>query len=167
MTKSDPNIHQNAPNCTILKIFSGGACPRISLAKRMTSPCAACRFATCKFPNLKKKFLGPPLPNPRDAPAISGTRRIVTGVDWTIGKTINYQIKFLKKKRKSNKNRGKSKTCDQKGPLIYMQGRIYGEEGSWGLLFKYRLFLFKFQRFANISQLKTVHYLLLTTYPRK
>ena len=27
---------------------------------RMASPCAACRFATCKFPNLKKKFLGPP-----------------------------------------------------------------------------------------------------------
>ena len=36
---------------------------------RMASPCAACRFATCKFPNLKKKFLGPPpLPNPGDAP---------------------------------------------------------------------------------------------------
>ena len=27
---------------------------------RMASPCAACRFATCKLPNLKKKFLGPP-----------------------------------------------------------------------------------------------------------
>ena len=25
-------------------------------------------FATCKFPNLKKKILGPPLPNPGDAP---------------------------------------------------------------------------------------------------
>ena len=29
---------------------------------------AHCRFATCKFPNLKKKILGPPLPNPGDAP---------------------------------------------------------------------------------------------------
>ena len=28
---------------------------------RMASPCAACRFATCKFPNLTtKKFLAPP-----------------------------------------------------------------------------------------------------------
>ena len=45
-TKSDQNIHQNAPNCTILKIF----------------------FATCKFPILKKKIC-PPLPNPGDAPA--------------------------------------------------------------------------------------------------
>ena len=27
MTKSDQNIHQNAPNCTILKIFSGGHAP--------------------------------------------------------------------------------------------------------------------------------------------
>ena len=67
-TKSDQNIHQNAPNCTILKKILGGACPRTSLAKRMASPCAACHFATCKFPNLKKKFLAPPLPNPGDAP---------------------------------------------------------------------------------------------------
>ena len=27
-TRSDQNIHQNAPNCTILKNFHGGACPR-------------------------------------------------------------------------------------------------------------------------------------------
>ena len=33
-TKSDPNIHQNAPNCTIKKNFLGGACPRTPLAKR-------------------------------------------------------------------------------------------------------------------------------------
>ena len=32
-TKSDQNIHQNAPNCTILKNFLGGACPRTPLAK--------------------------------------------------------------------------------------------------------------------------------------
>ena len=70
--KSDQNIHQNAPNCTILKNFLGGACPRTPLTKRMASPCAACRFATCKFPNLKKKFLAPPLPNPGDAPEFKG-----------------------------------------------------------------------------------------------
>ena len=59
--KSYQNIHQNAPNCTIFKNFLvGGACPRTPLAKRMASPCAACYFATCKFPNLKKTFLGPP-----------------------------------------------------------------------------------------------------------
>ena len=68
-TRSDQNIHQNAPNCTILKNFLGGACPRTPLAKRMALPCAACRFVTCKFPNLKKKILGPPPPNPGDAPA--------------------------------------------------------------------------------------------------
>ena len=27
--------------------------------------------ATCKIPNLKKKFLAPPLPNPGDAPVLS------------------------------------------------------------------------------------------------
>ena len=27
-TRSDQNIHQNAPNCTILNKFLGGACPR-------------------------------------------------------------------------------------------------------------------------------------------
>ena len=54
-TKSDPNIHQNAPNCTILKNFLGqGACHRTTLAKRMASPYAAIRFATCIFLNLKK-----------------------------------------------------------------------------------------------------------------
>ena len=56
MTKSDQNIHQNAP----FKKHYWGACPRTPLAKRMASTCAACRFATCKFPNLKKKFLAPP-----------------------------------------------------------------------------------------------------------
>ena len=67
-TKSDQNTPKNAPNCTVLKKFLGGACPRTPLAMRMASPCAACRFATCKFPNLKKKILGPPLPNPGYAP---------------------------------------------------------------------------------------------------
>ena len=44
-----------------LKNFLGGACPQTPLAKRMASPYAACRFATCKFPNLEKKFWPPPL----------------------------------------------------------------------------------------------------------
>ena len=50
-TKSDQNIHQNAPNCTILKNFIGeGGMP--------PNPPS---FATCKFLNLKnKKFLPPP-----------------------------------------------------------------------------------------------------------
>ena len=51
-------MHQIAP---FLK-NSRGACPRTLLAKRMASPCAARRLATCKFPNLKKKFLDPPPP---------------------------------------------------------------------------------------------------------
>ena len=57
-TKSDQNTHQNAPNCTILNKFmggGGGAWPRTPLAKRMASP-----WATCKFPNPKKKILPPP-----------------------------------------------------------------------------------------------------------
>ena len=58
-TKSDHNTPQNTPNCAIKKI-SRGACPRTPLTKRMASPCAACRLATCKFPYLKKYFLAPP-----------------------------------------------------------------------------------------------------------
>ena len=48
--------HQIAP---FLKKILGGACPRTPLAKRMVSPYAVCRFATCKFTNLKKN-IGPP-----------------------------------------------------------------------------------------------------------
>ena len=51
--KSDPNIHQNAPNCTIYKKFSRGCMPP-------NPPSIAHGFATCKFPNLRKKFLPPP-----------------------------------------------------------------------------------------------------------
>ena len=40
-------------------VFSGGACPRTPLAKRM---------ATCKYPNLRKLLAPPPpLPNPEDS----------------------------------------------------------------------------------------------------
>ena len=42
------------------KKISRGSMPPNPLAMRMASPCAACRFATCKFPNLKKNFLAPP-----------------------------------------------------------------------------------------------------------
>ena len=60
-TKSDPNIHQNAPNCTILKKILGGACPRTPLAKRMASP--------CKISNSEKYIFCPPcMPKPGDAP---------------------------------------------------------------------------------------------------
>ena len=59
--------HQIAP---FIKIFSGGMPPNPP-SKAHGEPCAACRFATCKFPNLKKKILGPPLPNPGDAPVIA------------------------------------------------------------------------------------------------
>ena len=45
-------------SCTMphrgLKQIIWGACPRTPLALRMVSPCAACRFAPCKFQNLKK-----------------------------------------------------------------------------------------------------------------
>ena len=60
--KSDQNIHQNAPNCTILKKFLRGACPRTPLAKRMAN-----------FQIWKKNSWPPPLPNPGDAPGNSNT----------------------------------------------------------------------------------------------
>ena len=60
MTKSDPNVHQNAPNCTILKKNLMRVCPRSPLAKPLALPCAACRFATSKFSNMTKIILVPP-----------------------------------------------------------------------------------------------------------
>ena len=66
---SKRNRIKNTTRDCQLKCIYGVTCPQTPLAKRMASPCAACRFATCKFPNLKKKILGPPpLPNPGDAP---------------------------------------------------------------------------------------------------
>ena len=50
-TKSDPNIHQNALNCTILKKNSRGSMPPNPPSK-----------TTCKLPNLKKKNSRPPPP---------------------------------------------------------------------------------------------------------
>ena len=64
--KRHTKTHQIAP----FKKNFRGACPRTPLAKRMVSLCAACRFATCKFQNLTKKILSPPLPNPGYAPDI-------------------------------------------------------------------------------------------------
>ena len=51
---------------------------------RMASPCAACRFATCKFPNLKKKFLGPP------PSQILGTPLIHVSVGSVLEKQLQY-----------------------------------------------------------------------------
>ena len=69
-TQSDQNIHQNAPNCTILKNFLGGAPPNPpdkahGFAMRSMSLC------DIQSSKSKKIFLGPPpLPNPGDAPGI-------------------------------------------------------------------------------------------------
>ena len=49
-TKSDQNIHQNAPNYTVLKHFLGEAC---------SEPHSKAHRATGKFINLKKN-LAPP-----------------------------------------------------------------------------------------------------------
>ena len=54
-TKIHTKIQQIAPFKNIFR----GACPRTPL-KRMASPCAACRFATCKFSILRKIFLASP-----------------------------------------------------------------------------------------------------------
>ena len=51
-TKSDQNIHQNAPNCTILKTFLWGHAPAPPYQSA--------------FPNLKTNSWPPP--NPGDAP---------------------------------------------------------------------------------------------------
>ena len=40
--KSDPNIHQNAPNCTIFKIFSRGGMPPNPPPKSWGRPCIMC-----------------------------------------------------------------------------------------------------------------------------
>ena len=49
-------------------------------------------FATCKFPNLSKKILGPPLPNPGDAPGqpIPFQKQIKP-----LPKNLNFPEKFL------------------------------------------------------------------------
>ena len=84
MTISDPNIHHNAPHCTILKKFlgQGGGV-----------------FVTCIFPNLKEKIIAnpppPPLPNPGYAPAIGNNNR---GID--LFHVIRYC--FLKSLRSEN-----------------------------------------------------------------
>ena len=76
--KSDQNIHQSAPNCTILKKILGGMPPN--------PPTKTHGFATCKFPNLKKKIIAPPLPNPGDAP---------DGGHFKIVSIIKKKIKFV------------------------------------------------------------------------
>ena len=74
--KSDPNIHQNAPNCSIFKNFLGGACPRTPLAKRMASPCAAYVALRHASFHISKKNSWPPLPNPGDPLLIDAIKHI-------------------------------------------------------------------------------------------
>ena len=65
--KIHTKVHQIAP---FKKIYRG-SCPRTPLTKRMVSPCTACRFATYKFPSLKKKIIGPPPPKSWVRPCIT------------------------------------------------------------------------------------------------
>ena len=58
MVNFEKNKDKILTNCTVLNLFVGGACPRTPLVMRMLWPYAACRFATCKFQNIKK-ILGP------------------------------------------------------------------------------------------------------------
>ena len=68
---------------------------------RMASPCAACSFATCKFPNLKKKIIGPPFPNPGDAPdgglifLMGGLFLLVGGLFLLLGALFSLYGPFL------------------------------------------------------------------------
>ena len=55
LTISDPNIHQNAPNCTILKnIFWGRGCPRTP------NQSAWLRRSDMQIFKSEKKILDPP-----------------------------------------------------------------------------------------------------------
>ena len=57
-------IHSKTHQIASFQKFSRGSMPP-------NPPINAHGFATCKFPNLKKKFLAPPpLPNPGDAPTL-------------------------------------------------------------------------------------------------
>ena len=63
------NIPQNAQNCTIFKIFLGGACPQTFLAKARSF--AACDMLLCGMyiQNSRNFKVGPPpLRNPAYAP---------------------------------------------------------------------------------------------------
>ena len=65
----------------------------------MASPCAACRFATCKFPNLKKKIIGPPPAKSWGRPCIIWKLLFRTHINLL--HTINncYPIEFILEKR--------------------------------------------------------------------
>ena len=56
------NMLQNAPNCTIQKIFFGEACPQTRPNKRMATPRVTRRFAACHSPSPPES--SPPLANP-------------------------------------------------------------------------------------------------------
>ena len=57
MTKSDQNTPSNAPNCTVLKNFLGGACPRTPLAMRMANSMS---LRDMQIPKSEKKNSWPP-----------------------------------------------------------------------------------------------------------
>ena len=68
-TKSDQNIHQNAPNCTILKKFLGGGMPPNPPSKAHGFAMRSMSLRNMQISKSgKKNSWPPPLPNPGDAP---------------------------------------------------------------------------------------------------
>ena len=70
MTKSDQNIHQNAPNCTILKKNSRRCMPPNPPSKAHGFAMCSMLLRNMQIPKSEKKILPPPLPNPGDAPGL-------------------------------------------------------------------------------------------------
>ena len=68
-TKSDQNVHQNAPICTIIKNFLGGGMPPNPPNKAHGFAMRSMSLCDMQISKSEKKILGPPLPNPGDAPA--------------------------------------------------------------------------------------------------
>ena len=63
------NILQNAPNCTIIKNFLGGACPRTPWQVRGKAP--------CKYPHFSKNILNPPPPPSRNEILVTPLMEII------------------------------------------------------------------------------------------
>ena len=68
--KSDPNIHQNAPNCTNFKyLFGGGGMPPNPPSKAHGFAMRSMSLRDMQISKSQKNsWLPPPLPNPGDAP---------------------------------------------------------------------------------------------------
>ena len=77
-TKSDPNVHQNAPNCTILKKFSL-ACPRTPYLNSMS-------LRDMQISISKKIILAPPLPNPSYVPENNEIKKREQDIDNSLWK---------------------------------------------------------------------------------